>query len=109
VRERLSELEPGLLVHSGPDADVEIITRNLYGVDVNSESVEITKLSLWLKTAKKGRQLESLDETIRWGNSLIEDSDFHLRAFEWKSAFPEILLSVALILLSEIRPMCAWS
>ena len=90
MRERLSELEPGLLVHWKADADVEIITRNLYGVDVNSESVEITKLSLWLKTAKRGRQLESLDETIRWGNSLIEDSDFHRRAFEWKSAFPEI-------------------
>ena len=90
VRERLSELEPGLLVDWKADADVEIITRNLYGVDVNSESVEITKLSLWLKTAKKGRQLESLDETICWGNSLIEDSDFHRRAFEWKSAFPEI-------------------
>ena len=90
VRERLSELEPGLLVYSGADADVEIITRNLYGVDVNSESVEITKLSLWLKTAKRGRQLESLDETIRWGNSLIEDSDFHRHAFEWRAAFPAI-------------------
>jgi type I restriction-modification system DNA methylase subunit len=90
VRERLSELEPGLLVHSGADADVEIITRNLYGVDVNTESVEITKLSLWLKTAKHGRQLQSLDRTIRCGNSLIEDSDFHFRAFVWKEAFPEI-------------------
>jgi hypothetical protein len=93
VRERLSQLEPGLLVYSEADADVEIITRNLYGVDVNSESVEITKLSLWLKTAKRGRQLESLDETICWGNSLIEDSDVHRRAFEWKSAFPEIFAS----------------
>jgi len=90
VRERLIELEPGLLVYSGADADVEIITRNLYGVDVNSESVEITKLSLWIKTAKRGRQLESLDQTIRWGNSLIEDSDFHRRAFEWQSGFHEI-------------------
>jgi hypothetical protein len=90
VRARLSELEPGLLVHSGADADVEIITRNLYGVDVNDESIEITKLSLWLKTAKRGRQLESLDKTIRCGNSLIEDADFHRRAFEWKSAFPEV-------------------
>jgi hypothetical protein len=93
VRDRLSELEPGLLVHSSADADIEIITRNLYGVDVNAESVEITKLSLWLKTAKKGRQLESLDETIRWGNSLIEDTDFHRRAFEWKSAFPKIFIA----------------
>ena len=40
VRERLSDLEPGLLVYSGADADVEIITRNLsHGVDVNSELV----------------------------------------------------------------------
>lgn len=93
VRERLTELEPGLLVYSGADADVEIITRNLYGVDVNAELVEITKLSLWLKTAKKGRQLELLDETIRWGNSLIEESDFHRRAFKWKSAFPVIFAS----------------
>lgn len=90
VREHLSELEPGLLIHSGASADVEIITQNLHGVDVNAESVEITKLSLWLKTAKKGRQLESLDRTIRWGNSLIEDSDVHRRAFDWKSAFPDI-------------------
>ena len=90
VRERLTELEPGLLTHADADADIEIITRNLYGVDVNAESVEITKLSLWLKTAKRGRQLESLDRTICWGNSLVEDSDFHIRAFEWKKAFPDI-------------------
>lgn len=90
VRERLAELEPGLLVHSAADSDIEIITSNLYGVDVNTESVEITKLSLWLKTAKRDRQLESLDQTIQCGNSLIEDSDFHHRAFEWRKAFPEI-------------------
>lgn len=90
IREHLAELEPGLLVHSAADSDIEIITQNLYGVDVNAESVEITKLSLWIKTAKRGRQLESLDRTIRWGNSLIEDADFHRRAFEWRTAFPEI-------------------
>lgn len=90
VRDRLSELEPGLLVRVGTDTDIEIITRNLYGVDVNTESVEITKLSLWLKTAKHGRQLESLDKTIQCGNSLIEDSDYHHRAFEWRESFPEI-------------------
>ena len=90
VRERLAELEPGLLVHASADADVEIVTRNLYGVDVNAESVEITKLSLWLKTAKRGRQLESLDRTIRWGNSLIEDSDVHRRAFVWRDAFGDV-------------------
>jgi hypothetical protein len=90
VRSRLLELEPGLLVFASDSIDVEIITQNLYGVDVNAESVEITKLSLWLKTAKRGRQLESLDRTIQMGNSIIEDADFHRRAFVWRDAFPEI-------------------
>jgi hypothetical protein len=90
ARSRLVELEPGLLVFATELVDVEIITQNLYGVDVNAESVEITKLSLWLKTAKRGRQLESLDRTIRIGNSLIEDADYHRRAFIWRDAFPDV-------------------
>src|SRR5665213_799313 len=74
------------------DVDREILSQNLYGVDVNAESVEITKLSLWLKTAKKGKELDSLDHNIRVGDSLIEDSSFaYLKhGFSWNSAFPEV-------------------
>lgn len=90
VRERLGELSGGLFDYAAPNADAEIITANLYGVDVNAESVEITKLALWLKTAKKGRPLESLELNIQVGNSLIEDSDFSHRAFSWAGAFPAI-------------------
>lgn len=90
VRERLGEIDGGILAWADPYADAEIVTRNLYGVDVNAESVEITRLSLWLKTAKKGRPLESLDLNIRCGNSLIADSDFHARAFVWERDFPGI-------------------
>jgi hypothetical protein len=90
VRSRLAELDPGLFVHAETDTDVEIITRNLYGVDVNAESVEITRLALWLKTSKRGRRLESLDHSIRCGNSLIEAADYHRRAFVWREAFPEV-------------------
>jgi N-6 DNA Methylase len=74
------------------DVDREILSQNLYGVDVNAESVEITKLSLWLKTAKKGKELDSLDHNIRVGDSLIEDSNFaYLKhGFSWNSAFPEV-------------------
>jgi hypothetical protein len=74
------------------DVDREILSQNLYGVDVNEESVEITKLSLWLKTARKGKKLDSLDHTIRVGDSLIEDSNFaYLKhGFVWRKAFPEI-------------------
>lgn len=90
VRERLGEIDGGILAWAEANADVDIITANLYGVDVNVESVELTKLALWLKTAKRGRPLESLDINIRGGNSLIEDSDFHARAFVWRDDFPNI-------------------
>ena len=68
----------------------EIVGRNLYGVDLNPESVEITRLSLWLKTARRGHQLQSLDLTIRVGDSLIEDGAFTARPFDWRQAFPHI-------------------
>lgn len=72
--------------------DSEILTNNLFGVDVNEESVEITKLSLWIKTARRGKILDSLDGNIRVGDSLIEDSNFAYldHAFTWETAFPSV-------------------
>jgi len=72
------------------DLDKEILNKNLYGVDVNSESIEITKLSLWLKTARYGKVLNSLDNNLRVGDSLIEDVQISPRAFHWQQAFPEV-------------------
>lgn len=74
------------------DIDAEILRGNLYGVDVNTESVEITKLSLWLKTAKRDRPLDALDHTIRVGDSLIEDSNYAYlqHGFTWEGSFPEV-------------------
>jgi type I restriction-modification system DNA methylase subunit len=87
VRDRLSELRPGILTHLSPNADVGIITNNLFGVDVNAESVEITKLALWLQTAKRDRALESLDDNIQHGNSLVDDAAYHPRPFDWNTRF----------------------
>ncbi len=50
----------------------EILAQNLYGVDVNAESVEITKLALWLHTVMPGQPLSSLDGNILCGNSLVD-------------------------------------
>jgi hypothetical protein len=91
VRDRLSELRPGLLVREAANADVEIITNNLFGVDVNAESVEITKLALWLQTAKRDRALESLDGNIRQGNSVVDAGGFQTKPFHWKEEFADIL------------------
>jgi Eco57I restriction-modification methylase/TaqI-like C-terminal specificity domain len=92
VNKKVSELRGTAGQVDIEDVDREILSQNLYGVDVNAESVEITKLSLWLKTAKKGKELDSLDHNIRVGDSLIEDSNFaYLKhGFSWNSAFPEV-------------------
>ena len=68
-----------------------ILQNNIYGVDINEESVEITKLSLWLKTAQKGKKLTALDQNIKCGNSLIEDPQIaHDKTFIWRDEFRDI-------------------
>jgi len=88
VNDRLTTLKGGMADLF--DLDKEILNQNLYGVDINPESIEITKLSLWLKTAKRGKVLNSLDHTLRVGNSVIADKTYAPRAFDWKDAFPEV-------------------
>ncbi len=85
---RLEALGEGALF----EPDSEILSHNLFGVDVNEESVEIAKLSLWIKTARHGKVLDSLDHNFRVGDSLIEESNFAYRShgFVWKDAFPEV-------------------
>ena len=74
------------------DIDTAVLENNLYGVDINEESVEIAKLSLWLKTAKKGRKLTDLSKHIKCGNSLIDDPEIAgEKAFDWYNEFPEIM------------------
>ncbi|MBI5858436.1 MAG: N-6 DNA methylase [Sphingobacteriales bacterium] len=73
------------------DLDNEILEKNLYGVDINEEAVEIARLSLWLRTAKKDRKLSSLTSHIQCGNSLIDDPAVAGdKAFNWQKAFPKI-------------------
>lgn len=50
----------------------EYLIKCLYGVDLNPESVEISKLSLWLRTLTKDKPLTNLDNNIKSGNSITE-------------------------------------
>ena len=73
------------------DRTKKILQNNIFGVDLNKESVEITKLSLWLKTADKNKTLASLENNIKCGNSLIDDPEIAGNlAFNWEKEFPEI-------------------
>lgn len=72
--------------------DTHILANNIYGVDLNRESVEITKLSLWLKTANRSEKLTYLENNIKVGNSLIDDSAIAGDlAFEWHKELEEIM------------------
>ena len=73
------------------DVENSILEHNLYGVDINEESVEIAQLALWLRTAKPRRKLNSLNENIKCGNSLISDPEIAgEKAFNWQEQFPKV-------------------
>lgn len=86
VTQRLDDLG----VETEFDIYDEILSRNLHGVDLNVESAEIARLALWLKTARREHRLAKLGETIRDGDSLIDDKAASDRPFDWRGAFPEV-------------------
>ncbi len=68
----------------------QILENNIFGVDINMESVSITKLSLWLRLAERKQRLNDLSENIKQGNSLIDDKSIDERAFDWKTNFVQV-------------------
>ncbi|MCD8448477.1 N-6 DNA methylase [Tenacibaculum dicentrarchi] len=74
-----------------PDIENTILEKNIFGVDLNEESVEIAKLSLWLRTAQPRRKLNNLNSNIKCGNSLIDSKTVAGdKAFNWENEFSEI-------------------
>lgn len=73
------------------DVSNHILEKNIFGVDINEESVDIAKLSLWLRTAQRGRKLTTLNNNIKCGNSLIDDPSIAgEKAFNWQKEFPHV-------------------
>jgi len=96
------------------DEKKRILLNNLYGVDIDSQAVEVTKLSLLLKVLEgenrdtlatqlrmfRERALPDLASNIKWGNSLIgpdypallltEDEQYRVNPFNWERAFPQV-------------------
>jgi type I restriction-modification system DNA methylase subunit len=96
-----------------------ILLNNIYGVDIDPQAVEVTKLSLLLKVLEgenqdtlerqmrlfKERALPDLGSNIKCGNSLIgpdfyqgkqmslldSEEAYRINAFDWEKEFPEIM------------------
>jgi hypothetical protein len=69
ARIRTGESEPGPEEYQHALRDV--ISRCIYGVDVNPMAVELCKVSLWMESLDPGRPLSFLDHHIKVGNSLL--------------------------------------
>jgi type I restriction-modification system DNA methylase subunit len=80
---------------------MEILTGNLYGVDLDTQAVEIARLNLLLKAVNQRGLLPPLDN-VRQGNSLISGTPAELEAafgsdwrakhpFKWEEEFPTIM------------------
>ena len=71
---------------------VEILKDNIFGVDLDPKAAEIAQLNLLLKAAEKKNRLPTLQDNIKVGNSLIDDSAIAgERAFKWEEQFKDIM------------------
>jgi len=98
-----------------------ILLNNIYGVDIDPQAVEVTKLSLLLKVLEgeneetlerqlkffHERALPDLGSNIKCGNSLIgpdfydnqqmtfldDEERYRINAFDWNAEFPQIMKS----------------
>ncbi len=100
------------------DERKRILLNNIYGVDIDSQAVEVTKLSLLLKVLEgeneqtidnqlmmfQERVLPDLENNIKCGNSLIgsdfyvnqqksfdEEEMYQVNAFDWEMEFADIM------------------
>ena len=91
LKDLAPQLDLKLNEHAPPEYISHAILRNnLFGVDINAESIEITKLSLWLKTAKRGHKLAGLEANFYQGNSLVADPALDPLAFDWQAHYSHL-------------------
>jgi hypothetical protein len=68
----------------------DVISRCLFGVDINPMAAELCKVSLWLEALEPGRPLSFLDHHIQVGNSLLGATPELLKAGIPDEAFQPI-------------------
>ncbi|MCX6743439.1 MAG: N-6 DNA methylase, partial [Candidatus Parcubacteria bacterium] len=70
---------------------IQILSENIYGVDLDDEAVELTRLNLLLKTATRKHPLPDLAGNIKNGNSLISGTEAELKKYfgkDWEDKKP---------------------
>ena len=107
-----------------------ILINHIYGVDIDPQAVEVTKLSLLLKVLEgegmaaqmslfPERALPDLGRNIKCGNTLIgpdfydgklalpdEETERRVNAFDWRAEFPEAMAAGGFDAVIGTRRMC---
>lgn len=75
---------------------IDILLNCIHGVDLDEKAVELTRLNLLLRVLEgEGQEtkkllLPHLENNIKCGNSLIDDSKVSDRAFNWHAQFKDV-------------------
>jgi len=68
------------------------LKNNIFGVDLDPKAVEIAQLNLMLRATERKERLPLLQQNIKQGNSLIDDTNIAgNKAFKWQQEFKTIM------------------
>lgn len=71
----------------------QIIEDNIYGVDINEQSVDISKIAMFFKITDGKRALPDLSKNIKRGNTILgKNTPDGEQAFDWsgQNGFPQV-------------------
>lgn len=68
----------------------DILKDNIYGVDLDTQAVEIAQLNLLLKVLSQRTKLPTLQHNLRVGNSLISEGEPEHKPFNFETEFKGI-------------------
>jgi len=67
-----------------------ILKDNIYGVDIDEQAIQISRLNLLLRVLNEKASMPTLGHNLRVGNSLLSFGDNNLKPFDWKEEFKDV-------------------
>ncbi|MBN1870387.1 MAG: N-6 DNA methylase [Candidatus Omnitrophica bacterium] len=65
--------------------------RNIYGVDINEDAANMTRLCIYMKADFDRRYIPFIKQNIKSGNSIVSNPALNKNAFSWKNEYPDVM------------------
>lgn len=65
--------------------------RNIYGVDINDDATNMTRLCMYMKADFKENYVPVIKQNIKTGNSIVSNRTINRGYFEWKTEFQDVM------------------